>query len=166
LYPIQNYYSPTAALSAIYTDLLWRCPTKLLADQLSAYDVSTFVYNFERVPPFVLDPCFGAAHTFDLPYLFPDMQSFFIKAFGGKGFGDEDYDLMSFMISSWTLLAQSYNPNFSQDNPSWKSYNNATAPYLRLDLSSLPAFGYGSDSTCSFWAQHPCQPNLKTCQSN
>lgn len=77
-YPVTAYDgSPALALAAALTDAEWARPTVDTGKALSRH-VPTYTYEFaERETPWYADPAYqkpsfpmGAAHTFELPYLF------------------------------------------------------------------------------------------------
>jgi para-nitrobenzyl esterase len=73
-YPLSGYSSPVVALGAVGTDAIFACPALVAEKDLSKY-APTYAYEFndENAPNRSLPSLgfpYGAAHTFELQYLF------------------------------------------------------------------------------------------------
>jgi len=162
------YYSPTATLNAIFSDMPYRCGTKYLADQLIQNNVPTYMYSFNDLTGLSSNPCYGAAHGFELPFLFPNLMPYYVAAFGGQDFSALQSGLSNYMLTTWATFIATGSPN-ERGDAEWPHYN-SNAPYVILDTVINPVqqgtnFGSGN---CAFWQAHPCQPDLPsfTCQFN
>jgi len=157
-YPVNVYSSPVEALNAVFSDLVFRCPSKYLADKVSSTGVSTYMYSFTHVPAFAKDPCFGPAHAFEMAFVYPEMLPLYLHDFHGQPFTPAEKELSVFMRSAWTNMAATGVPT-----PSWPKYNAESSPYLQLNIPLANSQNF-LDKQCAFWAKHPCKSNLKTCQ--
>lgn len=73
-YPIEDYQSPSEAYAAAATDYLFSCPA-LMIDKWASEKTTVHAYEFnDRTAPSYIPPTtypLGAAHTFELAYIFP-----------------------------------------------------------------------------------------------
>lgn len=80
-YPVEHYPTPANAYGAAVTDMQFACTARTI-NQRAAKFTPTFAYEFaDRTAPSYLKPttfALGAAHTFELAYLFPGFH-------GGNG---------------------------------------------------------------------------------
>jgi para-nitrobenzyl esterase len=140
-YPISNYPNPLQAAIDIFSDCVYKCPTKQLAD--AAYStVPVFYYSLEDVPGFAT-ACYGAAHSFDLLFIFSGLPS----AVFSYTLTPAENILSAFMMNSWTLFANSSNPNGAGAN--WPQYN-SSSPYIRLNTTLGTGIGFKTDA-CQLW---------------
>ncbi|MGW5363672.1 carboxylesterase/lipase family protein [Actinopolymorpha pittospori] len=117
-YPASAYASPAQAWAAVITDQPWSCPT-LTGDGLLAARTTTYAYEFaDRTAPNLGAPPpagfqLGAAHAFDLPYVF-DFSTFFDLRPDQQALSDQ-------MIEYWTRFATTGNPN-GPGLPTWAPF--------------------------------------------
>lgn len=73
-YPLKDYDSPSGAYAASVTAYLFACPERAINRSVSAV-MPVYAYEFaDRTAPSYLKPTSfpqGAAHTYEIPYLFP-----------------------------------------------------------------------------------------------
>ena len=150
-YPTDAYNSPSEAFAAAATDYLFACPARMVNRWASA---STAVYAYEfadRTAPSYLKPttfALGAAHTYELPYLFPGFHG------GNAGLPVSlnalQESLSDEMVAYWTQLAK---PAQWQG---WRRYDVEQENIFRLMLplsQTLPAGRFAKDHHCEFWDQ-------------
>ena len=145
-YPLRHYASPDLALSAVFTDSAFSCPSNL-ALELTSFQVPTFGYEFndEHAPMAFLPPVtfpYGATHTDELQFLFP---------FGTK-LTAEEQNLATTMKEYWTTFAANGDPNLASQ-PSWPPFST----FFDDDQSLKPAvpnveFNFANTHKCSFWS--------------
>lgn len=144
-YPLSGYASPDLALSAIFTDSAFSCPTNL-GRQLAALRVTTFGYEFndENAPMVFLPPVsfpYGATHTDELQFLFPL----------GSELSASEQKLATTMKAYWTNFAAHGNPN-DPDVAFWLQFG----IFAGDDQSLIPPtpqveFDFTDTHKCDFW---------------
>ena len=144
-YPLGHYSSPDLALSAVFTDSAFSCPSNL-ALELTSFQVPTFGYEFndEQAPIAFLPPVtfpYGATHTDELQFLFP---------FGSNLTAGEQ-KLATTMKEYWTTFAANGDPNLAS-RPFWPPFS----IFVNDDQSLKPAvpnveFNFASAHKCHFW---------------
>jgi para-nitrobenzyl esterase len=113
------------------TDSTFRCGAIITASLHSAGGSPVYEYQFEQsIPGRESD---GAAHTYELPYVFGNLLS--NGPLQGH-FAAVDRALSTAMISYWTNFAKHGNPNGPQ-LPEWPGFDNPAGSYLRLS-ATLP----------------------------
>ncbi len=153
-YPLNGFASPDLALSAIFTDSAFSCPSNL-ALQLTSLQVASFGYEFndEKAPmallPAVTFP-YGATHTDELQFLFPF----------GTNLSANEQKLATTMRAYWTNFATHGNPNHA-GQPFWPEFG-----VLVNDDQSLTAptpaveFDFAQEHKCNFWTDVLLQTSL------
>jgi para-nitrobenzyl esterase len=145
-YPLSSYSSPAVALGAAGTDAIFACPALTAEKDLSKY-TPTYAYEFndENAPDRSLPPLgfpYGAAHTFELQYLF-DLGS---TAYPGTLSGPQQ-QLAQTMKQDWTNFAKAGVP--ASGWPRFTASDQRTLslfpprPQLETD--------YAAEHHCSFW---------------
>jgi para-nitrobenzyl esterase len=148
-YPLSHYKSPALALSTLGTDAIFSCPTLILDHDLAQY-VPTYAYEFndESAPspyPSVGFP-FGAAHSFELPYLFtlPTVPPSLLSA--------PQKQLAAAMRQEWTSFARSGVPSATGAS-AWPRFTAATQTMLSLvPPKAEPETDFSAEHHCAFWA--------------
>jgi para-nitrobenzyl esterase len=147
-YPLDNFASPSLALGAVGTDLIFACPARG-ADQVLSTQVPTFAYEFNdsNAPEVFLPPVsfpYGATHVSELLYLFQLSRPGELNA--------QQQILSDNMVRYWVQFARSGNPN-GPGLPFWPRYESATDKFQSLVLPSpMPEFGFATDHKCDFWS--------------
>jgi len=148
-YPLSDYKSPSLALGTVGTDAIFSCPTLILDQDLARY-VPTYAYEFndENAPspyPSVGFP-YGAAHSFELPYLFtlPSVPPSLLSA--------PQERLAAIMRQEWTSFAKSGVPS-AADASAWPRFTAAAKTMLSL-VPPRPASetDFPAEHHCAFWA--------------
>ena len=147
-YPLEDYDSPDLAVSAIGTDAIFACPSRI-ADQALSTQVPVFAYEFNDIsaPEVFLPPVsfpYGATHASELLYLF--------KLTWPGQLDSDQQKLSEGMIRYWTQFAEAGDPNV-WGMPFWRQYDATTDEFQSLVPPSPAAeFEFAADHKCDFWA--------------
>jgi para-nitrobenzyl esterase len=148
-YPTSAYNSPSEAYAAAATDYLFSCPA-LAVNRWASKSTSVYAYEFaDRTAPSYLKPMtfpLGAAHTYELSYLFPGFK-------GGElglpvALNPLQEKLSDEMVWYWTTVAGAGQWSF------WPRYSPEQQNVLRLMLPTsevLAAGRFARDHHCQFW---------------
>lgn len=148
-YPLDSYNSPSEAYAAAATSYLFSCPA-LKVNEWASRSVPVYAYEFaDRTAPSYLKPTtfpLGAAHTYELPYLFPGFH-------GGKSglpvsLNTLQEQLSDQMVAHWTSVST------AEKWTDWVRYVPAQQNVYRLKLPSsqiLPMGRFSNDHHCDFW---------------
>jgi para-nitrobenzyl esterase len=153
-YQLSHYSSPDLALSAVFSDSAFSCPSHL-ALELTSLQVPAFGYEFndERAPMAFLPPVtfpYGATHTDELQFLFPF----------GTNLNAGEQKLATTMKEYWTTFAANGDPNVA-GQPYWPPFS----IFFDDDQSLKPAepnveFNFASAHKCNFWTAVLLQTSL------
>jgi para-nitrobenzyl esterase len=134
------------ALSAVYTDSLFACPSLALNRSLSTR-TPTYAYEFaDRTAPnlYPLTPDFplGAFHGSELAYLFRNLAPL-----------NPSQRLLSDHIQSyWTRFAATGNPNQARA-PRWRPFRPDYPTVLTMNLTHITnRYGFDTRHHCGFWS--------------
>ncbi|HEX7821940.1 MAG TPA: carboxylesterase family protein [Sphingobium sp.] len=151
-YPLAKFGSPVAALSAAETDLRFACPQDAFDTRIARW-TPLFSYEFDEVTaPSYLPPAgfeLGAAHTFELQYLFPRFR-------GATGMprilNHAQARLSDRMVGYWSRFASSGDPNLARkEQPEWPRYRQHQEKLiLQLETTSVVEDSL-SRHNCAFW---------------
>jgi para-nitrobenzyl esterase len=151
-YPLSAFPDPSLALAATQTDWGLAC-TALQADHWLARQVPTYAFEFaDRTAPSPWAQTsfpFQAAHTFEIPYLFPGWH-------GARGtvpvFTHAQQRLSEVMIRYWTRFAATGNPNLV-GLPVWPRFGTKPADVESLTLPRpVPSSRFAAVHHCAFWS--------------
>ena len=146
-YPVNRYATPSDAMAAAVTDMLFACPARAI-NRWASVHTPTYVYEFsDRTAPSYLKPtsfALGAAHTFELAYLFPGFH-------GGAGIpvtlNPMQSQLAKQMVRLWTTADQA-----TDGKTLWQRYQPAQDNFLNLALpQARVSTGFGEGHQCGFW---------------
>jgi para-nitrobenzyl esterase len=113
------------------TDTSFRCSAVVMAAWHAATGAPVYSYHFEQsIPGKEAD---GAAHSYELPYVFGNLLS---EGPLAGGYSAADRRLSSTIVDYWTNFAKSGDPN-SRSLPQWPTFNHPSRPYVRLS-GALP----------------------------
>lgn len=161
-----GFYSGTAdpyslALSAIWTDFMFACPSAGQAATFAASDMNTFKYWFrdENAPWTLVNPAFvsfplGATHAAEIPYvLYP--ESLMRERYTGE---DAEVDaLAETMVDYWTSFARNGNPD-TADGVAAQWPQAGSGQYMVLDVpasASTSAANFLGYHRCGYWTTPP-----------
>jgi len=137
VYPVSDYPSALQALIAVQSDAFFRCTTK----NATHYSLSpAYLYSFEHVPSFS-SPCYGVAHSYELPFLFPGSI--------GKTITQQEQVLARNMIDAWSSFVITGIPSMPLvPNLVWTAVgmNNS---YIILDFP--PRMASNFEPNCVYW---------------
>ncbi|MBY8861820.1 carboxylesterase family protein [Nocardia sp. CA2R105] len=146
-YPAANYAHPGSALAAVFTDDDFACPAVTLAESL-ARGGPVYQYEFDdrtaaapKTFPAGTIPL-GAAHTFELPYLFevtglPNLATAAQQSLSGT------------MIAYWAAFVNSGDPHVA-NRPDWPRRIGDKVLTLRPDASTT-ATDFSGRHHCKQW---------------
>jgi para-nitrobenzyl esterase len=154
LYPLSAYESPSIALGALATDVVYACSSRKAIRQIVNF-VPVYAYEFfdPNAPETFLAPVsfpYGSAHASELNYLF----LFGLRASipNPVPLNANQQLLAQAMIQYWTEFARNGNPN-SAATPFWPAYDSTTDQ--RQSLTPVTPFTqstFAIDHHCAFWA--------------
>ena len=142
-YPAASFKSFDDALGQIETQAIFACPTRRMARSLSKAGVPVYRYQLTRPLDVGVLASLGATHAADLPYVFGNNDLL------QGGVDDRGQPLREAAMRYWTRFAAAADPNGGAD-PVWPRYDEATDPYLTLDLPPVAAKALLPE-TCDFW---------------
>jgi para-nitrobenzyl esterase len=113
------------------TDTSFRCSAVMAAAWHAATGAPVYSYQFEQsIPGKEAD---GAAHSYELPYVFGNLLP---EGPLAGAYAAADRGLSSTIMDYWTNFAKNGDPNAGQ-LPQWPRFNDAARPYMRLS-GALP----------------------------
>ena len=143
---IKQFYGAATAASSFYTtpdpilgspaaqwvtDTSFRCSAVLTAARHAASGAPVYSYHFEQsIPGREGD---GAAHSYELPYVFGNLLA--AGPLAGP-YGGADRRLSNVMLTYWTNFAKRGDPN-GEGLPVWPRFSASSGGYLRFS-SALP----------------------------
>jgi len=140
-YPLADYESPVAALSAALGHGLLTCPTRWAARQFSDHGRPTYHYFFTRELEYGF-PGLHAFHGSDLLFLFNgDLM--------GMTVSETEQPLARAMRGYWTRFAATGDPNGGSAVP-WPVYDASYDETLIFDLDITTRMG-ALPEQCDFW---------------
>ena len=151
VYPLAAYPSPSVALGAVGTDVVFSCNARISARLLSQF-VPTYQYEFNdpTVPMLYFPPVSfptGTYHASELEYIFDITQT----PVPNPGLTPAQEDLSDTMVGYWTQFARSGDPN-SVGAPAWPAFAAMSDQFQSLQLSApITKTGFAVDHKCEFW---------------
>ena len=149
-YPLADYPSPSVALGAVGTDVVFSCNARISSRLLSTF-VPTYQYEFNdpNAPMLFFPPVSfptGAYHASELQYIF-DLTGTPITS---PGLTPAQQNLSDAMVGYWTRFARVGDPN-SAVEPAWPRYG--MSDQLQSLEPSMPTTktGFAVDHKCAFW---------------
>src|SRR5215467_7672787 len=150
VYPLNAYPSPSVALGAIGTDVVFACNARLSSRFLSQY-VPTYQYEFNdpNAPMlFFASISFptGASHASELQYIFDVLET----PVPSPGLTPAQEQLSRTMVRYWAEFARSGNPN-SSEVPPWPPYGSSDQFQSLHPPTPVAGTGFAADHKCAFW---------------
>ncbi len=148
-YPLANFASPSLALTALGTDVVFDCNSRVSIRRLAKF-VPVFGYEFndENAPELFLPPVsfpYRAAHASEIQYLFH------LRANFPATFDNDQQSLSRNMVRYWTHFAKTGDPN-SRHTPAWPAYDPATDELQSLaPPTPSTETGFATAHKCAFW---------------
>ncbi|MGJ0392203.1 MAG: carboxylesterase/lipase family protein [Methylocystis sp.] len=154
-YPLADYSSPPAALGAVWSDFrpdvginncIYLQTAKLLRKSVPVYE---FVFADRNAPPVTADPGFemGAAHSSELPYLFPHFDN--TRSVAGPDLKGGSELLAEQMTAYFTSFARTGRPA-AANAPAWPAFA-ADGEVMRFAPGETGLFDAASAHNCAFW---------------
>lgn len=146
-YPVAAYPTPADALSAVWTDSLFACPTVVTADAARAGGARVWQYRFTDAPLAPSGPLLpGAFHAADVPYLFSRLGGIPVPWTGSAA------ALADRMKRTWATFAHTGDPN-GPGLPAWPDSGASGHPVLQIDRDRAePVTDVADVHRCGFWA--------------
>lgn len=146
-YPVAAYPTPADALSAVWTDSLFACPTVVTADAARAGGARVWQYRFTDAPLAPSGPLLpGAFHAADVPYLFSRLGGIPVPWTGSAA------ALADRMKRTWATFAHTGDPN-GPGLPAWPDSGASGHPALQIDRDRAePVTDVADVHRCGFWA--------------
>jgi para-nitrobenzyl esterase len=149
-YPLAAYPSPSVALGAVGTDVVFACNARLSSRFLSQY-VPTYQYEFNdpNAPMLFFPPSSfptGAYHASELQYIFDILET----PVPSPGLTPAQEQLSGTMVGYWTQFARSGDPN-SSGAPAWPPYGSSDQFQSLHPPTPATSTGFAADHKCAFW---------------
>jgi para-nitrobenzyl esterase len=149
-YPLAAYQSPSVALGAVGTDVVFACNARLSSRMLSRY-VPTFQYEFDdpNAPMLFFSSISfptGAYHASELQYIFHVLET----PVPSPGLTPAQRQLSETMMDYWTQFARSGDPN-SHGTPAWPLYSSSDQFQSLRPPTPATSTGLATDHKCAFW---------------
>eukprot|EP01113_Clastostelium_recurvatum_P031110 TRINITY_DN3854_c0_g1_i4.p2 TRINITY_DN3854_c0_g1~~TRINITY_DN3854_c0_g1_i4.p2 ORF type:complete len:272 (-),score=51.44 TRINITY_DN3854_c0_g1_i4:1004-1702(-) len=145
VYPPTSYPTPIAALIDAISDYAFKCPTKGLLNAISSSKrAPTWMYSMEHVPSFARTACYGVAHSYEIPFLFP-------VGFIPGNLTAAEWTLSAAMRDSWVAFVTSHAPALpTYTKLQWPQYGALNETYTTFNdqISLQTNF---RESQCEFW---------------
>ncbi|NDU92732.1 MAG: carboxylesterase family protein [Ferrovum sp.] len=155
-YPLTASYTPAWTYDDVFTDGLFSCNGRSVAQKVAAQGVTVYAYEFaDANAPVVYNvPArtdgFGAYHASELQYVFPGTYTIY----HGAPFTPQQTNLSTQMVGFWSEFAKNGNPNVSSSSTLWPAYTAANDTYLTLAPAAVATTtGFAAEHSCAFWAQ-------------
>ena len=147
-YPLADYESPYAALTASFSDGYFNCMTRQQAQALSNHvPLWSYQFNYREAPFFIPWADLKAFHAAEIQYVFGQPMSF-----TRQNFKEKETALADSMMSYWGTFARSGNPNGSGPI-TWPAYGDSDQTLL-FNLQNSIANGVHKQD-CRFWQELP-----------
>lgn len=150
--------SPSRAVSAAYSDYVFTCNASTQANSIQA-NSSASIYTYEfadrDAPPIFAVPQWldaGAAHAFEIQYLFGDDTSFSERA------SEDQVQLANVLTRAWTNFARYGDPSATDGTFTWPAYevaNGAMVSFVPPKPQPLTGVQFRATHRCDVWDLAP-----------
>ena len=145
MYAAAKYPTPQDAIVALYSDLRFVCPARVIARSAAkSGKTSVWRYLFSRQAPTAKGPI-AASHGIELLYVFGTLSDII----GYKPAAD-DMQLSAAMMGYWGRLGKTASPN-GDGAVNWPAYGATGDPYLALGDAVSAQDGVRT-AECDLWA--------------
>jgi para-nitrobenzyl esterase len=162
LYPLSQYHNrPVEAYGhAFAADFIFACSTYDGLVAASRQGTPTWLYRFDY-DHMRLGKYFGAAHSFEIPFVFDNFGRSPMKMFYHAQQVPPAKKLSQTIQAYWVNFARTGNPN-GPGRPDWPRFS-AGAPLIEVFDSEVKTENAGLVDRCAFCDKHPMKemPNLK-----
>jgi para-nitrobenzyl esterase len=122
-YPVASFETPLEAYDVLFRDVVFLCPTRMLARTLTATGHDVYAYQLVQTNATADALGFGVMHGLDLLYLFGNYEPPFTRP------TDAEARVRDAMQGAWTRFAASGDPN--GDGVAWPVFDESE-PYLSI----------------------------------
>jgi len=159
---------PLTFITQVSSDIVFHCPARYAASKFSENStVYLYSFNYEyRID----DQCYGAAHGYELAFLFPSIVNYYNYTLSNNTAASSD--LSERMVQYWTSFISTGSPNIvaitantttsanstlptSSTNTTlltWPTYNSTLDNEIVFDVTDSIAVGEYANE-CNFWNQ-------------
>jgi para-nitrobenzyl esterase len=155
-YPLTSALTPAWTYDDVFTDWLFSCHGRSVAQLVTAQGVTVYTYEFadakapvtSNIPP--RSDGFGAYHSAEIQYVFPSAD---YHIYYGAPFTSAQTALSAQMVGFWSQFAKTGNPN-AAGSTLWPPYTAASDAYLTLAPGAVATTtGFAAKHSCAFWMQ-------------
>ena len=133
LYPASAYPTPKDAYDALFTEVIFTCPTRGQLRAQAARGTTAYLYQLTRPTGFGTISGLGVYHGSELPFVFGNLSVRSGMSADDRAFSDQ-------LIGYWTRFAATGNPNGS-GAATWSPHTAATDAHLELGTAIEPSVG-------------------------
>lgn len=149
-YSPDNYVNAAEAYSAVATDAIFACPA-LKLNQILSEQIPVYAYEFaDRTAPSYLPVTsygVGAAHTFEIPYLF--------RGFNGSSGKDTSLNSQQQKLAMVMQRIFTHPERVQNVLPVWKPFDKKSQNFMRFKLPKPDAAraSFSKIHKCDFWTK-------------
>lgn len=140
-YNVNQFPSPKMTASDLITDFMFKCPARSIIDETSKH-VPSFLYNFEFFSGYS-NACFGVAHAYELPYLFPNVLKSYFRNYQLK---PNEIEFGKKMKKMWVEFASGNTQSFVQ-------YSSEKSNFVVMNQQNSVQEKY-RQKFCDFWSKN------------
>lgn len=162
-YPLQDYPTPVSAYIALTTDSVFHCQMKALLDfYAESTSLKAYAYSYEHYLSVSTSPapesCLGAAHGFELYYLWPSLLA---NATSGQGqLNADEQALAAVMLAAWQNFIKNGAPVLP-NNQAWPTWTWSQESYVVLQTNDVHVAEHFRTEQCPVWGV-PSNPDADT----
>jgi para-nitrobenzyl esterase len=164
-YPLTLPHTPAWIYDNVFTDLVFACRGREMAQALNIQNVPVYTYEFaDPSPPLTSSIIFpgigprkegyGAYHSSEIQFVFPSAinLNFLVTPVTSAVYTRAETALSAQMVGFWSQFAKSGNPNVA-GSTAWPAYTVANDTYMTLAPGATASTnGFSAEHNCdSFW---------------